>query len=37
MNVVTQIINKIFEFFQNLLKSSGMWETLSELAYKLFG
>lgn len=37
MDVVNQILDKIFEFFQNLLKNSGMWESLSELAYKLFG
>lgn len=37
MDVVSQIIDKIIEFFQNALKDSGMWDSVLEVAYKLFG
>lgn len=37
MDVINQIIDKIMEFITNLLKNSGMWESLSEFAEKMFG
>lgn len=37
MDIINKLIDKFIEFFQSFLKSVGLWETLSDLAYKLFG
>lgn len=37
MNLINKIIDKCIELFQSFLKSVGIWETFSELAYKFFG
>lgn len=37
MDVISQIIDKIIEFFQNALKDAGMWDSIRETLYKFIG
>lgn len=37
MAIINRIINKIIELFQAFIKSTGIWEAISDLVYKIFG
>lgn len=37
MTIINKIINKIIELFQAFIRSTGIWEAVSDIVYKIFG